>query len=130
MEELTKEIIKLMPRITDKKAKFTEEEMPTIKAFFEKITHVSVGNMMNCGGHLCEDVRRSIVNYMASFKHVTPAEPKKTKLPTAKPEKASPETNRDELMAEALKLAEAKGIKKPHYKSGADKLIKYINENK
>jgi hypothetical protein len=137
MEQVSKElmakIVEMLPRIKDKQAQFTEEELVPIKAFFEKITGVSIGNMMNCGGKLCEDVRRSISNYMASYKHVKTEAPKKEAKKLEPKKEATPAKesgdNRAELMAEALKIAEAKGIKKPHHKSGTDKLKAYINEN-
>jgi len=140
-KELIEKIQSMLPKIKDKAATFNEEELVPIKAFFEQITGVSIGNMMNCGGKLCEDVRRSISNYMASYKHVKPEAPKKEAPAKLKPvegeEKKVVDANtmftefpkRDELMSKALKIAEEKGIKKPHHKSGEEKLQKYIDEN-
>ena len=81
MEQVTKKemdkIVNLFPKIEENKEIFKVEELVIIKAFFEKITGVKVGNMLNCGGRICSDVRKSIVNYMAQYKHIKNAEPKK-----------------------------------------------------
>lgn len=76
-KNLLEKIVTMLPKIKDRQAQFNEEEIVPIKAFFEAITGVSIGNMMNCGGKLCEDVRRSISNYMASYRHVKTEAPKK-----------------------------------------------------
>ena len=131
-KNLLEKIVILLPRIKDKQEQFNEEELVPIKAFFEKITGVSIGNMMNCGGRLCEDVRRSISNYMASYRHIKVETPKKEVKPLEAiktPKKEVKGNKRDDLMAQALKIAEDKGIKKPHHKSGVDKLKKFIDEN-
>jgi hypothetical protein len=131
---LMKKVVDLMPKIKDKQARFDEVELLTVKAAFESITGIKVGSMMSCGGMLCEDFRRSIVNYMASYKHVTTETPKKTTPPTdpettdntVEPEAPS---ERDQLMAKALEIAEEKEIKKPHHRAGKSTLIKYIEKN-
>lgn len=131
-KNLLEKIVTMLPKIKDRQAQFNEEELVPIKAFFEAITGVSIGNMMNCGGKLCEDVRRSISNYMASYRHIKTEAPKKEVKPLEAKKTPSKEVKQDEraeLMAQALKIAEEKGIKKPHHKSGEDKLKAYINEN-
>jgi len=132
-QELVEIIIELLPKIKDRNAKFSEEELVPIKTFWEEITKVSIGNLLNCGGHLCEDVRRSITNYMRSYKHVSAVKPEKVIVSPKKTKKIDPKKvtlTRDELMAQCIEIAEAKTIKKPHYKAGIPKLVAFIKEHK
>lgn len=156
-KELMNKIVELMPRIKNRDEIFTEEEMPIIKEAFYQITDIKWGNMMTCGGKLCEDIRRSIVNYMRQFAHVKQEQPKKKVKPLVIPkeyvakneevvetweaEKTTKDLEkyvdenineeiRNELMATALEIAEEKGIRKPHPKSGVEKLNKYIAKNR
>jgi len=131
-QELMKKVIELLPKIKANTEVFTEQELVVVKAAFEDITgiKVAINGMNNCGGKLCEDFKRSIVNYMNSYKHVKTEAPKKTKIKKVAPkEEVKEPSKRDELMAKCLEIAEDKGIKKPHHRAGEDNLIKYIEIN-
>lgn len=121
-------VVDMLPKIADRRSFFNEKELVVVKAAFESITGIKCGNMMSCGGQLCEDYRRSIVNYMASYKHVNTEAPKKIVVPK-KEVVVQETTERDSLMAKCLEIAEAKDIKKPHHRAGEDSLRNYININ-
>jgi len=128
-QELIKLVADMLPKIADRRSFFNEQELVVVKAAFESITGIKCGNMMSCGGQLCEDYRRSIVNYMANYKHVNTEAPRKTVVPKkVKPEPVT--TERDSLMAQCLEIAEAKHLIKPHHRAGEDTLKNYINRNK
>ena len=137
-QELMKKVIELLPKIKANNEVFTEQELVVVKAAFEDITGIKVGlnGMNNCGGKLCEDFKRSIVNYMNSYKHVKTEAPKKTKVEKKKMVELDPEDlnvkageERNTLMAKCLEIAEEKEIKKPHHRAGVDSLTKYIETN-
>lgn len=121
-QKLIKEVKKLMPKITDVNASFSEEELSPIKAMYEAINNTIVWSMMSCGGKLCPSIRKSVLNYMNSIEHVSFEEPKKIEVKKSK--------IREELMLEAISIASKKGINKPHPKMGIKKLKEWIQIHK
>lgn len=119
-QELRLKLNELMPKIKEINSSFNEQELVVIKAAFMEITGINWVNMMSCGGKLCEDIRRSILNWNnlqeTINENVLNVQPQRTKT-------------RLELLDECNKIAEAKGIKKPHPAAGIDKLTKYIINN-
>lgn len=119
---LIKAVKELMPKIKDPNSSYNEQELSPLKAMYEAINNTRIYSMMSCGGKLCEDIRRGVINYMANLEHITFEEPKKVEV--------SKQPTRNELMLEALSIASKKNIKKPHPKMGVKKLKDWINENK
>ena len=119
-QELRLKLNELMPKIKEPNSSFNEQELVVIKAAFMDITGINWVNMMSCGGKLCEDIKRSILNWNAQQElineNVLDVQPTKTKT-------------RLELLEECNTIAEAKGIKKPHPAAGIDKLNQYIRNN-
>jgi hypothetical protein len=119
-QELRLKINELMPKIKEANSSFNEQELVVIKAAFMEITGINWVNMMSCGGKLCEDIKRSILNWNnlqeVISENVIKVQPVKTKT-------------RLELLEECNIIAEAKGIKKPHPAAGIDKLNQYIRNN-
>ena len=118
---IIKAVKELMLKIADVNASYTEQELSPIKAMYEAINNTRIWSMMSCGGRLCEDIRRSVMNYMASIDNVSFQEPIKIEVKKA--------TSRDELMLKAISIASKRGINKPHPKMGVKKLNDWIKIN-
>lgn len=115
-QELRAAILPLLPRIKENNTIFSEREKTIIVAAFLAITGHRLSNTSSCGGRLCTDIQRSIVNYFKINPTVAPT-PVKTKT-------------REDLITEADELSEAKGLKKVNRNIGLIKLNQFLHDNR